>query len=231
MIKDNKYRFSLLVFSLFAVANVQGQFVDYLCEVGVQGGMGYYVGDATEHIFNNIQPVYGLQFRYKFTPRWALSAKAQGQRIKINDPHYDNGVFEKYITNQLWSADIVAEFNFFRFGTKQYDNRVKQITPYIFLGIGGSIGYGGSMGKKWHGGGLYIPCGIGLKWKFAKHWGLNFAWQQQIYFTDDLENKKRMDDPKGLNGSNILNNDFTSNLILGIVFEFATLPPPCKLCK
>lgn len=222
----HKYGISLLIISLFSTIYVRAQVTEYILEVGAQGGLGYYVGDVTDHIFNNVQAAYGLQFRYKITPRWALQAKVQRQRLKMPDAHYtEDLILEPYIYNTLWSADVVVEFNFFRFGAKQYDERIRQITPYIFLGFGGSEGEG------WKGGGFYIPVGIGMKWKFAKHWTMTLAWQQQIYFTDDLENKKRMDNPKGLNGSNILNNDFTSNLTLGIVFEFAQAKKPCRLCE
>ena len=57
----------------------------YLCEIGLQGGFGYYVGDATHHIFMNPREAYGIHFRYKFTKRWAIQAKVSGQRITGHD--------------------------------------------------------------------------------------------------------------------------------------------------
>ena len=53
----------------------------YLCELGLQGGCGYYVGDAAAHIFMHPREAYGVHFRYKFTKRWAIQAKVSGQRI------------------------------------------------------------------------------------------------------------------------------------------------------
>ena len=60
-------------------AGAQG--MPYLCEIGLQGGCGYYVGDGSPHIFMNPREAYGIHFRYKFTKRWALQAKVSGQRI------------------------------------------------------------------------------------------------------------------------------------------------------
>lgn len=193
----------------------------YRCELGLQGGLGYYVGDATPHIFMHVQPAYGLQFRYKFDPRWALQTKLQGQHIRFRAPE---GSAEDYAGNQLWSWDVVAEFNFFRFGVKQYDDRVKQLTPYIFLGIGAS-GY-----SNFESFAAYLPFGVGLKWKFSKRVQLHAAWQHQLYFADNIEGLAEYDNANGLNGSNILHNDLTSSFTVGIVFEFAREKEVCRQC-
>jgi len=54
----------------------------YLCEIGVQAGCGYYVGDATTHIFQNVREAYGAHFRYKFDQRWAIQVKGLAHTIK-----------------------------------------------------------------------------------------------------------------------------------------------------
>ena len=82
--------------------------------------------------------------------------------------------------------------------------------------------------------------GIGMKWKFADRWQLHVVWQHQIYFVDNIEGLPALDgrtNPAvgggryGLNGTNILNNDLTSTLTLGIVFEFAKEKKICKVCR
>lgn len=202
----------------------------YLCEFGVQGGIGYYVGDATPHIFNHPSYAAGAQFRYKFTPRWALQVKGQFQEIRFPAPDGNGYPIEHpqktdMLSNHIISVDVVGEFNFFRLGQKQYDSRIKPITPYIFLGVGMSV-YNGYKTV-----GAHMPFGFGMKWKFAPRWGLNIAWQHQLYFADNLENNKAYDNTYNLNGSNILNNDLTSTLTLGIVFEFAKQKNVCKHCQ
>ncbi len=206
----------------------------YHCEVGLQGGCGYYVGDATPHIFMNPLEVFGGQFRYKFDKRWALQAKAQRQRITFRDS--DNRLYY----NPLWHVDVTAEFNFFRFGQREYDVRVKPVTPYIFIGLGVSV-YN-SQASPWDvdkypmvganalRAGAYIPLGIGVKWKFADRWQLQAAWQHQVYLADNIEGVVEWNNPNAQNGSNILNNDLTSTLTLGIVFEFAKGKKVCRHC-
>lgn len=190
---------------------------------------------------------FGGQFRYKFDQRWALQVKAQRQRIAFRE----QGTEGSLCYNPMWHADVVGEFNFFRFGERGYDMRVKPITPYMFIGLGVSV-YSetatessdnafplliGSGNKPKAG--MYIPLGIGMKWKFADRWQLHVAWQHQIYFKDNIEGLPKFDGRQtpnaggryGMNGTNILNNDLTSTLTLGIVFEFAKERKICRVCR
>lgn len=192
----------------------------FFCEVGVKGGTGYYVGDLTEHIFNHPRWAVGGEGRYKFDQRWSL--RAQGMLHDVYIPQGDGG-FDKFHVN----VDVAAEFNFFRLGLKQYDKRVKTYSPYIFLGVGcGIFKYDGSTTAA-----AYIPLGIGFRWKFSQRCGLNLAWQHNIYFSDKLEGLKLQNDRYELNGSNIFNNDLTSQLTLGLFFEFVPKKKICQVCN
>lgn len=190
----------------------------YHCEFGAQGGLGYYVGDATKHIFNDIRWAAGLQFRYKFDRRWSISLKAQTQQLAYRD------IFDAVEQKQMLGLDVLGEFNFFRFGFEQYDMRIKPITPYMFLGLG--VGLYNDL----HSVGMYFPFGFGLKWRLASGWGLNIAWQQQLWFADGLEGHERWNDPYGLNGINFLNGDYTSTITAGIVVEFIEKKRACRTC-
>ncbi|MBR6018106.1 MAG: hypothetical protein IK073_05750 [Paludibacteraceae bacterium] len=207
---------------------------NYLCELGLQAGCGYYVGDAAPHIFMHPREAYGLHFRYKFTPRWALQVKGLSQRITGWDYDEDMNRQNTRWENQLVNIDVMGEFNFFRFGGVVYDQRVKQLSPYIFLGIGATL-YGGenSSGeyKPMSRVTAYVPLGIGLKWKFSPRVGLNLAWQHNIYFTDGLEGRETLSDLHELNGSNWFNCDLTGQLTLGMVFEFGKETHHCVRCE
>jgi hypothetical protein len=212
-------------------ASAQGQ--PYLCEIGLQGGCGYYVGDATPHIFMNVREAYGAHFRYKFTKRWAIQAKFSGQRIEGNQYTIRGEKLDSKWSNRLYNVDVMGEFNFFRFGEdNKNDKRIKPYTPYIFLGVG--VGMYNDIapdgGKKITAAG-YIPLGIGFKWKFADFVGLNIAWQHNIYFSDNLEAQDTLNDKHHLNGWNWMNCDLTGMLTAGIVFEFARAPKPCRICN
>ena len=198
----------------------------YLCELGVQAGCGYYVGDATPHIFQNPREAFGAQFRYKFTPRWALQVKGMGHRITGPIVDEDGQTLETMWQNKMINIDAAAEFNFFRFGGRVYNNRSFAATPYIFVGVGMSL-----YNEQFHSVAAYFPVGFGLKWQFAKFVGLNIAWQHNIYIADNLEGIASMSNTYNLNGWNIMNNDLTSQLTLGIVFEFAHEKKVCKFCN
>lgn len=191
----------------------------FFCEVGVKGGTGYYVGERASHIFNHPRWSAGGEARYKIDPRWSL--RLQGL---VHDIYFVNGDggYDKMHVN----VDVAAEFNFFRLGMKQYDSRVKNYSPYIFLGVGcGVFRYDGSPTAA-----AYIPLGIGFRWKFSQRFGLNLAWQHNIYFSDKLEGLPVTNDRYELNGSNIFNNDLTSQLTLGLVFEFVPKKKICQMC-
>ena len=208
-------------------AHAQGQ--PYLCEIGLQGGCGYYVGDAAPHIFMNPREAYGVHFRYKFTKRWALQTKVSGQRITGNDYTIDGQKLSTKWENQMINVDVMAEFNFFRFGeANKYDKRIKPYTPYIFLGIGAGV-YGLNDGGT-HAM-AYIPLGVGFKWKFYDCIGLNIAWQHNIYMADNLECREELDNKHQLNGWNWMNCDLTGMLTAGIVFEFGRAKAPCRICN
>ena len=199
----------------------------YLCELGMQGGLGYYAGDATQHIFNNVRETYGGHFRYKFDPRWSLQVKGLHHRITGPIPE----VYRSKQTGDMWvtrmiNMDVMAEFNFFRLGMSTYDTKIKPYSPYIFLGVGMAL-----YGDKYRSVAAYIPLGIGFKWLFAPRWSLNLAWQHNIYIADNLEQRDYYDNTYNLNGSNIMNCDITGQLTVGITFSFAKTKKVCRHCE
>lgn len=208
---------------LWCGLQARAQELPYLCEIGLQAGAGYYVGDAAPHIFMNPREAYGIHFRYKFTKRWAIQAKVSGQQITGYDYSMDGVKQTTKWENRLYSADVMAEFNFFRFSSSnEYDKRIKPYTPYIFLGLG--VSYYGSVAP-------YVPLGIGFKWKFSDRCGLNVAWQHNIYMADNLEQRKELDNTYQLNGWNWMNCDLTGMFTVALVVEFARAPKPCRICN
>lgn len=204
----------------------------YLCEIGLQAGCGYYVGDAAPHIFMHPREAYGVHFRYKFTKRWAVQAKLSGQRIVGYEYTITGERLNTQWSNRLYNADVVAEFNFFRFGEGGNDRRLKPYTPYIFLGIGaGMYSDMPKDGKERFTAAAYLPLGVGFKWKFYDCVGLNIAWQHNIYFSDDLEAQSTLNNKHHLNGWNWMNCDLTGMFTVGLVFEFAHAPNPCRICN
>lgn len=215
-------KYIVVLFSILGLATMaSAQNRPFKWEIGLQGGCGYYVGDASPHIFTHVREVYGGHVRYKFDQRWALQLKGLHQVIHGAVPNEPEFVW----SNKLINLDVVGEFNFFRLGLQEYDSRVKPITPYIFLGVGVGL-HGMNYGTA----AAYLPFGIGVKWKFAPRWNLQLAWQHNLYFTDDLEILEDLGNTYNLNGTNFLNDDLTGQLMLGIVFEFGKEKKICRWC-
>ena len=222
---------------LLSVVCTRAEQLPYLCDIGVQGGMGYYIGDAFNYdnlgqhnVHQRLREVYGLQFRYKFNNRWAIQVKSQYQKIDFTVDGYASP-----FTNDLINEDVVGEFNFFRYGEKTFDPRIKPITPYIFLGLGMAFSSNGlnpdGNPNRFSQCTMYFPFGIGMKWRFAPRWQMIVTWQHNLYFGDKLENYDEFGNTYDLNGSNFFNNDLTGQLTAGIVFEFAQQKGNCRRCN
>lgn len=237
-----------IILGLLFSWSVYAEQTPYLCEIGLQGGCGYYVGEAAPHLFQNVQYAAGVHFRYKFDQRWSLKLNGVYQLIKGPYQDYrnpDNQALVDYRTRNglddksRWSSkmvniDVTAEFNFLRFGLPEYDERIKPYSPYLFLGVGCGLipGPAGDFGKIV----AYIPVGIGFKWQFVKWGALHLSWQHNIYLSDDLENvwegnSNLLGNTHNLNKTNIMNMDVTSQLTLGIVFAFAQRRKVCRMCE
>lgn len=222
----------LLPASVYAKNDSQHQF--YLMDVGVQGGAAYYVGELAPHVFMSTSETYGAQIRYKINTRFGLQLKGQHQRV-VNTLEAGNEWGEsagKY-KNQMWHVDVMAEYNFFLLGLNEYDIHMRPITPYMALGVGVTL-----MGTSWKRfqvdrAAVYLPVAIGLKWKFAERWQLQMAWQHNVYVDkngDALEGNSAFDNTYQMNGTNIMNNDITSTLTVGLIFEFGRENKPCVMC-
>ena len=127
----------------------------------------------------------------------------------------------------------MGEYNFFQLGLDEYNIHMRSLTPYMFLGVGATV-YEDSLIMKdfFKCVAVYLPVGIGLKWKIAERWQLQLAWQHNVYLWngDGLEGSEAFDNLHEMNGINIMNNDVTSTLTVGVVFEFGHKERTCLLC-
>lgn len=197
-------------------------------EIGLQGGLAYYVGDANPKLFQHVRESYGAEISYLFTQRWSLQMQGVAGRL-AGPPPTEQGLPDA--KGALWNShfvnvDVMARFNFLPFGlATHYDPRVKQYTPYIFVGVGMTMLDGAQRLA------AYIPVGIGFRWICSEHVGMFLAWQHNICLSDGIEPFEAYKNIHDLNGSNILNCDLTSTLQFGIVFEFAKEKKICKFCS
>ena len=162
----------------------------------------------------DVREAYGAHYRYKFTSRWALQVKGMTQRIVGSDYTIRGEQLDTRWENHMVNIDVMAEFNFFRYGIGGSNTGIKPYSPYIFLGIGAAVYGYGQESFTMDNIACYVPVGIGFKWKFAEWCGLNIAWQHNIYMADNIECKETLDNKHQLNGWNWMNCDVKGQLTL-----------------
>lgn len=241
---------SISISLLVKAEEVKDEF--YRLEIGLQGGVSYYAGELAPYAFMSVGETYGIQGRLKIDPRWAVQVKGQRQRV-INTLKKENkwGLQPGRYQVPMWHFDITGEYNFFRLGLNEYDIHMRKLTPFMFLGVGMTVhnmelaDMSVVYPKHWVADdqkleyAMYIPVGVGLKWKMAERWQLQLAWQHNVYVLNgdglegivDKTNPDRFNNSYEMNGSNIMNNDVTSTLTLGVVFEFAPKKKICTQCR
>lgn len=217
-------RFLLLfVFALFFTHLSAQRLVkdEYRAEIGINTGGSFYIGDANSILFKNMQLSNSGYFRYKFDQRLAL--KAELAYTTITGIGYNNN---------LLAGSVCGEFNFFDLEENPYKLNSKTYSPYIFGGLG-------MMDFVYHGQNPFLPelgitFGVGFKLKLNERWNFNAQWSNCLMFKDNLDGQgapnviSSLNNPYGLNGSNIFNNDLLSTLTVGLSLNIWSKDCDCR---
>ncbi len=177
--------FLLLVLSLMMPKNLKSQIV----EVGVSGGLSYYIGDINfgKH-FSQSEISYAGTLRYYQNLRWAFRFQYSKYNLTSSDKVAayipDRGL---EISSEIDDISFITEFNFFEYWTGSKRDRV---TPYIFAGISlfkfNTTDFDGkalqSEKNSWS-----IPFGLGVKYSLNKRIGATLEWQIHKAFTDEID--------------------------------------------
>lgn len=161
-------------------------------------------------------PLYGgLIYRMNFNPHQTLRFDVGYSHIQFDDREADEAYRrnrQMWGTNNLLEADAIFEYNFFPVNNEQ-DNGM--LSPYIFAGFGAmmhevtqaevyhdfnrdangvaiapvneldfvtNIQYNNSRKVN-----MFIPFGVGLKYKFNYNWAINGEIMLRPTFTDQLD--------------------------------------------
>jgi hypothetical protein len=178
-------------------------------EVGVFGGVSYYVGDLnpSKHFLGSM-PALGIIYRYNISPRFALKVNGYYGTLKGSDATSKENV-ERNLSFRSPITDISAqiELNFFRYITG-HDRYF--ISPYIFAGLSlfyfnpkaelngtwyalqplGTEGQGTTIpgtSNRYSLTSVGIPFGLGLKYSPAKFLCIGFEWGLRKTFTDYID--------------------------------------------
>lgn len=173
-------------------------------ELGVMGGVMYYVGDLNPyHHFRDFEAGFGLIYKYNITAHFAFRATGIFGKVTGDDSKSRGSDF-RLNRNLHFRSNIVEigagfEISFFKYRTQDFKH---PISPYLIFQIAyfhmkpeasrdgnwselqplGTEGQGTSQGgKRYSLHQLAFPVGLGLKFNLAK--GVSFGVEYAIRFT------------------------------------------------
>jgi len=194
----------LLLFFIFLTI---GAYAQRSSELGVSGGLSYYVGELNPgRPFTLVQPAYGIFYRLNLNSRIAWQLHANRGKVKGDDAV--TGFFpDRYLNFESPVTEIGVQFevNFLDYFVGSVRHR---ITPYVFGGAGIFMfkPTGVINGEKYElrpltteGQGLAgrpkeykltsvsFPMGLGAKFSLSQYVGIGFEWGVRKTTTDYLD--------------------------------------------
>lgn len=219
---------TLLLLMLAAMLNMNAQTDDeYLMEIG--GGVGFlgYLGDYNNVFTRDLQPMATLLVRRNLSPYMGLRlaasfGKLKGDERDVKTIYPSTGVTPYSFSRTLTDVSLTYEYNFWPYGTGHDYYGAKRLTPFVFLGLGGT--YAGGDGSRVFT--ANIPIGLGLKYKVGQRMNVGVEWAMHFSMSDKLDGRK---DPYGITSSGMFKNtDCYSVLQLTLSYSFM---PKCTTCN
>lgn len=221
-------RAMLLLIMLATMLGMKAQTDDeYLMEVG--GGLGImgYLGDYNNMLTRDLQPMMTVFVRRNLNAYMALRLDASIGTLKGNERDvrtiYPSSSASPYhFSNKLTDVSLMYEYNFWPYGTGKDYYGAKRLTPFLFVGVGGTYASGDGTNAFT----ANIPIGVGLKYKIGTRVNAGIAWAMHFAMSDKLDGRK---DPYGITSSSIFKNkDCYSALQLTLSYSFM---PKCTTCN
>lgn len=219
---------TLLLLMLAAMLNMNAQTDDeYLMEIG--GGVGFlgYLGDYNNVLTRDLQPMATLLVRRNLSPYMGLRlaasfGKLKGDERDVKTVYPSTGVTPYSFSRTLTDVSLTYEYNFWPYGTGHDYYGAKRLTPFVFLGLGGT--YAGGDGSSVFT--ANVPIGLGLKYKVGQRMNVGVEWAMHFSMSDKLDGRK---DPYGITSSGMFKNtDCYSVLQLTLSYSFM---PKCTTCN
>lgn len=212
-----RYRLVLALLAMFLLTHgsltaQKYKWKHYYMEAGLLGGGSFSLGDYNERLFRNMQPTVGAFAKYKFNGHWELGLKSTVGRADIG-----SWKGEKHHTTFADLA-LIGEFNFFNYGTMSLEPYASRVSPYIFLGLGGS--YFNSRVAP------ILPFGLGVKWNVTNRLNIGASWSmQKTLWSDSFDG---IDNPLGQRQGIWDNQDWYFTLSIYISINFWEICPSCR---
>ena len=219
---------TLLLLMLAAMLNMNAQTDDeYLMEIG--GGVGFlgYLGDYNNVLTRDLQPMATLLVRRNLNPYMGLRlaasfGKLKGDERDVKTVYPSTGITPYSFSRTLTDVSLTYEYNFWPYGTGHDYYGAKRLTPFVFLGLGGT--YAGGDGSSVFT--TNVPIGLGLKYKVGQRMNVGVEWAMHFSMSDKLDGRN---DPYGITSSGMFKNtDCYSVLQLTLSYSFM---PKCTTCN
>lgn len=211
---------AILLMALCSTANAQ----EYRYEIGAGLGMSGYLGDVNKSNFLK-HPGFagGALFRYLPNTRWAVKANVFAGSISGNsadDKMSFPGGASYSFSSTLIDVGAQVEFNFFDYGIGARYMKLKRLSPYLTIGVGGTMASGNGNSSF----AVNMPIGVGVKFKLKERLNLGFEFTMRKVFGDKLDG---LSDLNGVKSSFAKNTDWYSFALFSITYEFSKR---CKKC-
>ncbi len=204
---------------------------DYKFEIGGMLGTSFYMGDANKtKLYQNSGLSGGVIFRYNKDLRWSIKnnfviGRVSGDTRNSGDqfPYGYHSSFER----TFYELGSQVEFNFFNYSDKFAYLGSKRISPYVFAGLGVTLGSGSKTFVD-----ANIPFGMGVKYKLRDRLNLGFEFSFRKLFSDsfdspDRNSKPNLDNPYGIESSMLKNKDWYSLTMITLTWDFGLRVCPC----
>lgn len=216
----------VLLLAAVTVARAQDD-EEYKLEVGAGAGMVSYEGDFNGSITKNMQPMYTLLVRRVINPYMGIRANLSFGKLKGSSddvttfyPDYNEEPVE--FSNSLVDFGVAYEYNFWPYGTGRDYRGAKKLTPFVYLGIGGTYVKQGDESVFT----ANVPIGLGVKYKIGRRVNLGLEWGVHFSLSDKLDG---VEDPYWVKSSGpFKNTDCYSAFQITLTYSFL---PKCRTCN
>lgn len=180
-------------------------------ELGLTGGVSYYIGDINpyRHYPANTHFGGGVLYKYNFNDRYAIRLQGLYSALEAYDSDSDDplqNLRNLGFRTDLFEASALLEINFLKFRGITKDSH--NWTPYIYFGIGyfhinpqgllddtwydlqplGTEGQGSTLGGEPYAlDNFCIPFGAGFKFAFTDKINLGIEWGLRKTYTDYID--------------------------------------------
>ena len=219
---------SIVIYALSAgVPECGAQEAPYKFDIGAGIGMSGYLGDCNEsNMFKHPGFAGQLSSRYIVNTRWAFRGIFSAASLKGNTADFTNilpGGAQYEFSSTVFDLGLRAEFNFFPYGIGETYKRLRRWSPYLTLGIGGTLASTGDDGLY---GAFNIPMGAGVKYKVKERVNLGLEFSLTKVFGDNVDGD--ISDLYNIKSSFFKNTDWYSMITFTVTYEFGKR---CETCN